>query len=150
MPPTTHQGPAGQPSAINDTYKHLAGKVKLGGLTIWQWVQLIACALLTFGLQSLLPFSGTWNLSIALTIAGLPAVAAFAAMSTDFDVPAYVRAFVGWARRRNRRRLPGHNPTVELQGYLIEGSVQERGQRPQAATVRPPQPAARELEGLWS
>ncbi len=109
-----------QVSAINPTYKYLQAPIKIAGFTIWQWCQLVLCACLAFAIQSVLPLPGSWSLSIAITLAGLPAAAAIGAMSLDFDVVAYIRAWVRWARRRQRRWAPGQRPDGRFTGYRIQ------------------------------
>jgi len=141
---------APQVSAINPTYKHLQAHIKLGGFTIWQWAQLVACACLAFALQSVLPLPGSWSLSVAITLAGLPAAAAIGAMSMDFDVLAYTRAWVRWSRRRGRRWAPGHNPHAPAPGYVIHPTVP-----PSPAPARQPRGRRRgsqtdTIEELWS
>jgi hypothetical protein len=87
---------------VHPTYKHLEDRIRLGGLTLGQWAQLLGCALAAYALSTLLPLPGSWSLSVAVTVCGLPAAAAIAFMSADFDVVGLARAAVRW--RRGPRR----------------------------------------------
>jgi hypothetical protein len=87
---------------MHPTYKHLGDRVRLGGLTLGQWTQLLACALPAYALSTLLPLPGSWSLSVAVTVCGLPAAGAIAFMSADFDVVGLARAAVRWQRSRKR------------------------------------------------
>jgi hypothetical protein len=83
---------------VHPTYKHLEDRIRLGGLTLGQWTQLLACGLAAYALSTLLPLPGSWSLSVAVTVCGLPAAAAVAFMNADFDVVQGVRAAVRWRR----------------------------------------------------
>ena len=83
---------------MHPTYKHLEDRIRLGGLTLGQWTQLLACALAAYALSTLLPLPGSWSLSVAVTVCGLPAAGAIAFMSADFDVVGLARAALRWRR----------------------------------------------------
>ena len=90
------------PSTIHPTYRHLDRPVRLAGLTLAHWVQLVLAGAVAYGVAQLLPFSPTWSLSIATTLAGTPlAVSIGAASGTTPDPVAYARAL--WRWRRNAR-----------------------------------------------
>jgi len=140
-----------QVSAINPTYKYLQAQIKIGAFTLWQWTQLVLCACLAFAIQSVLPLPGSWSLSVAITLAGLPAAAAIGAMSMDFDVLAYTRAWVRWARRRNRTWQPGHNPDGAFTGYRVQPDEPTTPSPPRATHARrDTQPSTPTIEELWS
>ena len=103
---------------FNTTYKHLEDPVKLAGLSLVQWTQILACVIAAYGVSKLLPLPGTWSLSIAVTICGMPAAAAMVAMQADFDVTAYMRAVFRWYRRRTTHQ-PGANPNQAPVGYHV-------------------------------
>jgi hypothetical protein len=86
----------GQP--VHPTYKHLEDRIRLGGLSLRQWAQLLVCAVAAYALSTLLPLPGSWSVSVAVTACGLPAAGAIAFMSADFDVVAWMRAAVRWRR----------------------------------------------------
>jgi hypothetical protein len=83
---------------VHPTYKHLEDRIRLGGLTLGQWTQLLVCGLAAYALSTLLPLPGSWSLSVAVTVCGLPAAAVIAFMSTDFDVVQGLQAVVRWRR----------------------------------------------------
>jgi hypothetical protein len=83
---------------MHPTYKHLEDRIRLGGLTLGQWTQLLVCGLAAYALSTLLPLPASWSVSVAVTICGLPAACAIAFMSADFDVLGGVRAAVRWRR----------------------------------------------------
>jgi hypothetical protein len=84
------------------TYQHLEDRIRLAGLSLLQWAQLCVCALAAFGLSKLLPLPGSWSVSVAVTICGLPAAAAIAFMQADFDVRRWLLDAVAF------RRTPRH------------------------------------------
>jgi hypothetical protein len=80
------------------TYKHLEDRIRLGGLALGQWTQLVVCGLAAYALSTLLPLPGSWSVSVAVTVCGLPAACAVAFMSADFDVLQLVRSALRWKR----------------------------------------------------
>ena len=90
---------------MHPTYKHLEDRIRLGGLTVGQWTQLLVCGLAAYALSNLLPLPGSWSLSVAVTVCGLPAAGAIAFMSADFDVLGWGRAVVSW--QRTHKHFPG-------------------------------------------
>jgi hypothetical protein len=91
---------------LHPTYQHLEDRIRLAGLSLLQWAQLFACAVAAFGLSKLLPLPGSWSVSVAVTVCGLPAAAAVAFMQADFDVRRWLLDAVGF-RREPRRFAPG-------------------------------------------
>jgi hypothetical protein len=89
---------------VHPTYKHLEDRVRLAGLTLGQWSQLLICGLAAYALATLLPLPSSWSVSVAVTACGLPAASAITFMSADSDVCRWLRAAVRW-RRAPRRYL---------------------------------------------
>src|SRR4051794_40217222 len=83
---------------MHPTYKHLEDCIRLGGLSLSQWAQLTVCALAAYALSRVLPLPGSWSVSVAVTLCGLPAAAAMAAMQHDFDLVVWARAAARFAR----------------------------------------------------
>ena len=105
------------PALIHPTYRYLDRAVRLAGLTLSQWSQLVAACVGAWLLARVLPFSGTYDLSIAITIAGAPAAASLAAGADTVHPFAQLRALLAW-RRRAAVYLPG--ATVEaIAGYRL-------------------------------
>ena len=84
---------------LHPTYQHLEDRIRLAGLSLLQWAQLFVCALAAFGLSKLLPLPGSWSVSVAVTVCGLPAAAAIAFMQADFDVPRWLLDAAGFPPR---------------------------------------------------
>lgn len=91
---------------LHPTYQHLEDRIRLAGLSLLQWTQLFVCAVAAFGVSKLLPLPGSWSVSVAVTVCGLPAAAAVAFMQADFDVRRWLLDAVGF-RRGPRRFAPG-------------------------------------------
>jgi hypothetical protein len=96
--------PLNQP--VHPTYRHLEDRIRLGGLRLGQWTQLLVCGLAAYALSRLLPLPGSWSLSVAVTVCGLPAAGAIAFMSADFDVLGWGRAAVRWQGAQSDTRGP--------------------------------------------
>jgi len=128
---------------MNTTYKHLDDPIRLAGLSLMQWAQLLACMLAAYATSKLLPLPGEWALSVSITLCGLPAAAAMVAMSADFDVAAYTLAAIRWYRHRTRY-LPGTDPDKLPTGYHVHrpvGTDSDSPDRPGAAALA--------LDSLW-
>lgn len=106
---------------LHPTYKHLEDRIRLAGLSLGQWAQLFVCALAAWGLAQLLPLPGTWALSAAITVCGLPAAAAIAFMQADFDVRGWLTDALRF-QRGPRRFLPGIGSEVAVAGYRLDDS----------------------------
>jgi hypothetical protein len=122
---------------LHPTYKHLEDCIRLAGLSLAQWSQLFVCALGAFGLSKLLPLPGSWAVSVAITVCGLPAAGAVAFMQADFDVRRWLSDAARF-RRGPRRFLPGASGAD--QPDLARNPAESRA----ATGVAPP-----DLEGLW-
>lgn len=105
------------PSLIHPTYRYLDRAVRLAGLTLSQWAQLVGAGIGAWLLARVLPFSGTYDLSIALTIAGMPVAASLAAGADSIHPFAQLRALLTW-RRRAAVYLPGAGDTAAA-GYRL-------------------------------
>jgi hypothetical protein len=99
---------------LHPTYKHLEDRIRLAGLTLGQWAQLFVCALAGWGLAQALPLPGTWSLSLAMTICGLPAAAAIAFMQADFDVRRWLLDAAGFPAARRCALAASALPTALL------------------------------------
>ena len=103
---------------LHPTYQHLEDRIRLAGLSLLQWAQLFVCALGAFGLSKLLPLPGSWSLSLAITVCGMPAAAAIAFMQADFDVRRWLLDALGFGRAP-KRYLPGDGGRSRDGGYMI-------------------------------
>ena len=74
--------PTDQTSLIHPSYRHLDRTIRLAGLSLVQWTELVIAGAVAFALAQILPFGGTYNVSVAVTIAGVPIAAALAAGSS--------------------------------------------------------------------
>lgn len=126
---------------LHPTYQHLEDRIRLAGLSLLQWAQLFACAIAAFGLSKVLPLPGSWSLSTAVTVCGLPAAAAIAFMQADFDIRRWLLDAATFRRAPRRfaagfhdgdRRVAAHNAVVK---------------HPVAPIPAPREPF--ELEQLW-
>ena len=79
-------------SLLHPAYRHLDRTVRLAGLSLAQWTQLVAAGVVAWALARVLPFGATYDLSIAVTVAGVPVAAAFAAGSGQTSPLATVAA----------------------------------------------------------
>jgi hypothetical protein len=107
----------------NPTYKHLDAKMRLGGLRLSQWLQLVVAVgfAALFGVYlSPLPLGPTITLSVF--VAGLPVAVSFAAMGLEFSVSGFLRAL--WRFGRSPRRyLPGGGAAGV--GYVVVAEQRE-------------------------
>jgi hypothetical protein len=102
---------------INPTYKHLDAKMRLGGLRLVQWLQLVAAIgfAIVFGFYvSPLPPGPT--IAVSIFVAGLPVSVSFAALGLEFSVSGFLAAAWRWLRSP-RRYLPG--PGASAIGYVV-------------------------------
>src|SRR6478672_9434375 len=113
---------------LHPTYQHLEDRIRLAGLSLLQWAQLFVCALAAFGLAKLLPLPGSWSVSVAVTICGLPAAAAVAFMQADFDVRRWLQDAVGFRRGpcRFAASIPAAGATPAAGGRGLERTPGER------------------------
>lgn len=102
---------------VNATYKHLDAKLRLGGLRVGQWLQLVfaaGCAAL-FGIY-LSPLAPGPTIALSVFVAGLPVAVSFAAMGLEFSAGGFLAAVWRWGRAP-RRYLPGAGTSAL--GYLV-------------------------------
>ena len=133
-------------SLVHETYRHLERRITLfAGLTIAQVLQLFASALLGYGLSKLLPLPSPWNLSVGLTIAGIPATVALASSGANFDTAALLAGLIRWRRLRGLY-APGCDPVARPHGYQVTAppATHELSTAADPATDH-----ATELEDLW-
>lgn len=106
------------PDLIHPTYKHLSRQIRLAGLTLTQWTYLVAAGAAAFALSHLLPFSDTYNLSVAITIAGTPAAATLAGATGETHLFGYIAALIQWRRHATLHEpgRPSRNPSA---GYTL-------------------------------
>jgi hypothetical protein len=95
-----------EPTLIHPTYRYLDRAVRLAGLTLTQWAQLVAAGIGAWLLARVLPFSGTYDLSVAISLAGVPVAASLAAGTDAVHPLRLVRDVIAW-RRRAAIYLPG-------------------------------------------
>lgn len=108
---------AAPPPLIHPTYRYLDRAVRLAGLTLSQWTQLVAAGLGVWLLARVLPFSGTYDLSVGLAIAGMPVAASLAAGADAVHPLTQVHAILAW-RRAAAVYLPGGGD-VPPAGYRL-------------------------------
>ena len=116
---------------VNPTYKHLEAKLRLGGLRLGQWFQLVLAGgvAVVFGMYvSPLPAGPTIALSVF--VAGLPVSVSFAALGLEFSVRGFIAAVWRWARAP-RRYVPGAGALGA--GYIVTAA--EPDQAPVAGAV---------------
>jgi hypothetical protein len=85
-------------SLVHATYRHLDRPIRIGGLTLIHWAQLTISAIAAWALAKLLPFSATYDLSVALSITGAPAAVAIAAGTGETRPFRYLADVVRWRR----------------------------------------------------
>jgi hypothetical protein len=99
------------------TYKHLEAKLRLGSLSLGQWVQVTAAgaAAAVFGVY-VSPLPTTATIFVSIVGAGMPVALSYGAMGLEFSVAAF--AVAGWHYwRRPRHYLPG--PGTCAAGYVV-------------------------------
>ncbi len=103
---------------IHPCYRHLTREIRLAGLTVTQWAYIVVAVFVAFMLTRVLPFGETYNLSVAVTIAGTPAAATVAGAAGEVHFFAYMKALVRW--RRTAKPYVAGGPPPSLDGYVIE------------------------------
>jgi hypothetical protein len=106
------------PNLIHPTYRHLRRSIRLAGLTLGQWAQLVGGGVGAWVLAHVLPFSTSYNLSLAVTAVGVPVAVSLAGGAGAVDPFAYARAFARW-RRRAAVHLPGDASADSSIGYTL-------------------------------
>ncbi|HEX8082654.1 MAG TPA: hypothetical protein VF529_00080 [Solirubrobacteraceae bacterium] len=107
------------PSLIHPTYRYLDRAVRLAGLTLAQWTQLVGAGAGAWLLARALPFSATYDLSVAIAIVGVPVAASLAAGADAVHPVAQLRAVLAW-RRRAAVYLPGAATTADGFRLVVE------------------------------
>jgi hypothetical protein len=86
-------------SLVHPTYRHLSRPITVAGLTIAQWVTVLAGLAATWALSSLLPLSTEWSLSIGGSLVGIPAALLFVLFADgEFSLRAIARSVIAWRR----------------------------------------------------
>lgn len=109
---------------MNQAYKHLEAKLRVGELTVTQWIGLFVGAVtaLMWGLY-VSPFGTSVTIFSACYIGGVPAAAIFLATMSEVDVLVIARSAIRW-RREEGRYLAGPGPATD--GYVVRADEQER------------------------
>jgi hypothetical protein len=124
----------------NRTYKHLEAKLRLGSLSLGQWVQIGAAgaAAAVFGVYiSPLPTGAT--IFVSIVAAGMPVALSYGAMGLEFSVGDFaVAACRYW--RSPRQYVAGAGQTSA--GYIVR--CEQTATAPDAS-----EPRVAEREALW-
>ena len=92
---------------LHPTYRYLERRARIVGLSWPQWLGVAlsaaAAGLLAWGL----PVPSPWNLTIAITIAGLPATVFLATGPQSLDLGGQLRGLLAWRRSLRGLYLPG-------------------------------------------
>ena len=122
------------------TYKHLEASLRLGSLSLGQWVQITGAgaAAAIFGVYvSPLPTSAT--IFVSIVGAGMPVALSYGAMGLEFSVASFAAA--AWRYwRRPRHYLPGAGELGT--GYVVL-------HEPPTTPSDGPAPLLGEREPLW-
>ncbi|WCB91845.1 hypothetical protein DSM104299_00523 [Baekduia alba] len=103
---------------MNIAYKHLDSKLRIGELTIGQWVS-VALGVGVAGAWVLYihpPLGATLTVVTAVYLGALPAGAALLAGSSEFNLFVILRSALRW-RRHRWRFVPG--PGDHVRGYVL-------------------------------
>jgi len=107
-------------SLVHPAYRHLERAPRLVGLTLAQWTGLVLAAIGAYALAKALPFSATYNLSVATTVIGVPLVVHMTA-SGGVNLFGFVLAVARW-RRRAGLHMPGEPKRVPAGYELIDAA----------------------------
>src|SRR3712207_5349615 len=83
---------------VHPTYRQLDRPIRIAGLTLAHWAHLTAAGCGAWAFAQLLPFSSTYDLSIALSLTGAPAATAIAAGTSDANPLRYLADILRWRR----------------------------------------------------
>jgi hypothetical protein len=83
---------------VHPTYRHLDRPIRIAGLTLFQWTHLTLSAIAAWALAKLLPFSPSYDLSVALSVTGAPAAIAIAAGTGETNPFRYLSDAFEWRR----------------------------------------------------
>lgn len=126
---------------MNVAYKHLDAKLRIGDLTLVQWLGVMAGVMIAVAWGAYLsPFGTTPTVVSAVYIGSLPIGAALLSGTTEFDLWLVIRSALAWHRLEGRyMRGPGDR----ARGYLLHEDTEEleRRRRSDAAEL--------DLETLW-
>jgi hypothetical protein len=115
---------------MNIAYKHLDTKLRIGELTIGQWLSVALGVGIAGGWALYVhpPIGATLTAVTAVYLGALPAGAALMASSSEFNLLLILKSAVRW-RRRQHRYVPG--PGARLRGYelRIDDAAAPRGPR---------------------
>jgi hypothetical protein len=103
---------------MNIAYKHLDTKLRIGELTIGQWLAVALGVGIAGGWALYVhpPIGATLTAVTAVYLGALPAGAALMASSSEFNLMLLLASAVRW-RRSRRRYVPG--PGDRLRGYEL-------------------------------
>lgn len=119
---------------MNIAYKHLDTKLRIGELTIGQWIAVALGVGIAGGWALYVhpPIGATLTAVTAVYLGALPAGAALMASSSEFNLMLLLASAVRW-RRRKRRYVPG--PGDQLRGYELRIDQAEASRGPRRAPV---------------
>lgn len=127
---------------MNTAYKHLEAKLRVGELTLGQWIGIFVGAItaLVWALY-VSPFGTSVTIFTACYIGGLPAAAIFLATMSEVDLLLIARSAVRW-RRESGRYLAGPGPTRP--GYVVRADARAHDPAGDNGKL-----ADLDLEALW-
>lgn len=119
---------------MNIAYKHLDTKLRIGELTIGQWLAVALGVGIAGGWALYVhpPIGATLTAVTAVYLGALPAGAALMASSSEFNLMVILSSAVRW-RRRRRRYVPG--PGGRLRGYELRVDEAAAARGPQREPV---------------
>ena len=125
---------------VNPTYKHLDSKLRLSGLSLGQWAQVLVAVLaaIVFGVY-LSPFPTAPTIWLSVFVAGLPVAVSYGAMGLEFSVGQFASAAWRWWREP-RRYLAGGGASGT--GYVVEAERSGPSETDETMSVGP-------SEDLW-
>lgn len=100
---------------LHPTYQHLQDPIRLGPLSVLQWAGVSVCGLAAYALASWLPLPGTWSLSVAITLCGLPGVAIWVGQQSELNL--WWTARMAWQWRRGHKQLG--SDAFRVHGYVL-------------------------------
>lgn len=105
---------------MNPAFRHLEAKLRIGDLTIRQWLSILLGVMLALLYADLIhPFGLMLTLASGVYIGGIPVAMAIVSGSSEFDAWLVLRSAVRW-RRSDDRFLPGAGePTT---GYQVRAA----------------------------
>jgi hypothetical protein len=84
---------------IHPTYRHIDRPVHIAGLAIGQWLRLGLAAVIAWALTKVLPFSATYDVAVAVTVAGTPLAVSLAAGSAATGPVTIAARWLRWQCR---------------------------------------------------